>query len=110
MADIRCVRIKLKPNSSERVQGWAEELNRREGEVLESLAAEGVTLEAAFLEKASDGDYLIFVMAADALTKADTATKQSYRPIDQFHSDFKAATFESGEKLEQLIYFERPSP
>ncbi len=109
MAEIRCVRIKLKPNSLERVQGWADELTRRKSEVLESLAAEGATLEAAFLEKASDGDYLIYVMTADALTKADAATQQSDRPIDQFHSDFKAAAFESGEKLEQLIYFKRPS-
>ena len=107
MADTRCVRIKLKPNSLDRVHDWADELNRREEEVLEALAAEGVTLEAAFLEKTSDGDYLIYVMKADELSKADNVTEESKRPIEEFHRDFKNATFESGEKLEQLICFEK---
>jgi Family of unknown function (DUF6176) len=106
MPEIRCVRIKLKPNSLDRVQNWADELKRRKAEVLESLTAEGVTLEAAFLEKASDGDHLIYVIKADKLSKADNVTKESNRPIDEFHRDFKSAAFESGERLKQLIYFE----
>lgn len=107
MAEIRCVRIKLKPNSLNRVYDWADELKKRKKEVLESLAEESVKLEAAFLEKASDGNYLIFVMTADELSKADEVTRESNRPIEEFHRDFKKATFESGESLEQLICFER---
>lgn len=108
MAETRCVRIKLKPGSLDRVHNWAAELKRREGEVLESLAAEGMTLEAAFLEEAADGDYLIYVMRSDELSKADSVTAASTRAIDAFHRDFKSATFESGERLRQLICFERP--
>lgn len=107
MAEIRCVRIKLKPDSLDRVYDWADALKKRKEEVLESLAAESVTLEAAFLERASDGDYLISVIAADDLAKADDVTKESDRPIEEFHRAFKNAAFESGERLEQLIFFER---
>ena len=107
MAEIRCVRIKLKPNSLDRVYDWAKELKRRKNEVLESLAAESVKLEATFLEKAPDGDYLISVITADELAKADEVTRLSDRPIEEFHREFKAATFESGERLEQLTCFER---
>jgi Family of unknown function (DUF6176) len=106
MPEIRCVRIKLKPNSLDRVHNWADELKCRKDEVLEALMAEGVTLEAAFLEKASDGDYLIYVIKADKLSKADNVTKKSNRPIDEFHRDFKSVAFENGERLEQLICFE----
>jgi hypothetical protein len=106
MPEIRCVRIKLKPNSLDRVHDWADDLKRRKTEVLEALMAEGMTLEAAFLEKASDGNYLIYVIKADKLANADTVTKKSNHPIDEFHRDFKSAAFESGERLEQLICFE----
>ena len=109
MAEVRCVRIKLnlKPNSLDRTRHWADELKRREEEVLEALVDEGVSLEAAFLEQTSDGDYLIYVMKANELSHADHATETSERPIEAFHRDFKEATFESGERLEQLIFFER---
>jgi hypothetical protein len=107
MAEIRCVRIKLKPNSLNRVHDWADELKKRKKEVLEALAAEGVKLEAAFLEKASDGNYLISVITADDLAKADEVTRGSDRPIEEFHREFKKATFESGERLEPLVCFER---
>ncbi|MDA1325331.1 MAG: DUF6176 family protein [Proteobacteria bacterium] len=43
MTETRCVRIKLKPNSLDRVHAWADELNRRRDEVREALLFGPVT-------------------------------------------------------------------
>lgn len=50
MDQVRCVTIKLKPNSLERVRAWATEINRRQDEALATLRGEGVLIEPYFLE------------------------------------------------------------
>lgn len=103
---IHCTKIKLKEGTDRQAKEWAAELNRRSGEVLEALKAEGVTIETVFLDKQADGYYLIYFMRTDDLAKSQAVTKSSIAPIEAFHKAFKATCWESAEKLEKLIEFE----
>jgi hypothetical protein len=101
----RCVKIKLKDGSSVRLTEWATELNHRVDEVRSSLQAEGVSLEAAFLDSQADGLYLIYVMHADDLERAKTVAQQSNASIDAYHRAFAMTCWESSHLLEPLIDF-----
>lgn len=101
----RCVKIKLTEGSSAKVAEWAAELNRRAGEVRISLQAEGVSLEAAFLDVQDDGSYLIYVMRADDFEKANAVALQSAASIDAYHQAFRQACWESSRTLETVIDF-----
>lgn len=104
-ADIRCVKIKLKPNSSDKAKQWAHEINTRKNEALESLAKEGITLEAAFLDHIDGVDYLVYVMKGDILgSKAIAASSTS--TLDLYHNQFKKDCWESIKELEPLVWLE----
>ena len=40
MFETKCIKVKLKPGSLERVREWADELNRRKEEALETMRGE----------------------------------------------------------------------
>jgi Family of unknown function (DUF6176) len=105
--DTTCVRIRLRPNSADRVRAWAAELNRRRAEVIATLEDEHVSLECAFLERAADADYLIYIVKADDLADATEVGRRSTRPIDVFHRAFKTEVWESSTELEPLVDFDR---
>src|SRR6266571_2815942 len=60
MFETKCIKVKLKPGSLERVREWADELNRRKEEALETMRDEGVIVESAFLDSTAEGDFLIY--------------------------------------------------
>ncbi len=107
MQQLHCVRIKLKPNSLDRVREWAAELNRRKDEALATLRDESIFLESFFLEQARDGDYLIGYIRAESLEQSQEAVKKSTHAIDAYHQAFKKDCWESGEKLEGLVDLNR---
>ena len=100
-----CTRIKLKPNSLGLVYEWAKELNGRRPEALATLRDEGVKIESVFLEKTSEGEFLIYYMKLESIEKAHQVVAKSKHAIDAYHQNFKKATWEKGEKLELLIDF-----
>jgi len=102
-----CSRIKLKPNSLGKVNEWAKELNSRKNEALKTLRDEGVIIESVFLEKTNEGDYLIYYMKLESQEKAKEVVSKSKHSIDEYHKNFKIATWEKGERLELLVDFER---
>jgi Family of unknown function (DUF6176) len=55
--ETRCVKIKLIPDSLEKVRTWAKTINERKDEALATLRDEGVILEAAFLDQTVEGDF-----------------------------------------------------
>ena len=104
----QCAKIRLKPNSLERVREWARTLNEtRRAEALATLRDETVVFEAAFLDHAPDGDYLIYVMKAESLEKSMQAAAASIHEIDSYHQEFKRSTWEDGKELELLIDLDR---
>ena len=102
----QCVKVRLRRGSIERVREWADELNRRSDEVLETLRDEGVAIEAAFLDRTSEGDFLIYFMKAQSLSAAREVSRRSQHPIDEYHQRFWADVRESAEILEPQIDFE----
>ncbi len=107
--ETRCVKIKLKPNSIERVREWAKVINERKAEVLETLRDESVILEAVFLDQSSDGDFLIYVMKAENFERALETFEKSSHAIDEYHQNFKTECWEDSRPLEMLIDLDRIS-
>ena len=107
--ETRCVKIKLKPNSLEKVREWAKTLNDREPEALATLRDESVILESVFLDQTAEGDFLIYLMKAESFAQAKAAVEKSSHPIDQYHQNFKRECWEDGKKLEMLVDLDRIS-
>ena len=105
----QCAKVRLRPGSVERVHEWAEELNRRSNEVLEIMRGEGVVVEAAFLDRTPDGDFLIYYSKARSLQTAREVARQSRRPIEEYHALFKTDVYESVQQLEPQIDFDNLS-
>ncbi len=101
-----CVKIKLKPNSIEKVREWSKFINDRKDEALATLRDESMILETAFLDQTDEGDFLIYLMKALSFDKAKQAALTSVHEIDEYHQNFKHETWEDGKKLELLIDLE----
>ena len=104
--DTQCVKIRLKPNSIERVREWASELRARPDEVMATLRDEGIVVESAFLDSTADGEFLIYYVKAKSMEAAQEAVQRSTHPIDTYHQQFKTDTWEARTLLEPLIDFE----
>ena len=105
--ETRCIKIKLKPNSIEKVREWARVINDRKDEALVTLREEGVILETVFLDQTSEGDFLIYLMKAESFEKAMDAFEKSAHDIDEFHQNFKRETWADGKRLELLVDLDR---
>jgi hypothetical protein len=92
----------------ERVREWATTLNEtRREEALATLHDETVVLEAAFLDRTTEGDFLIYFMKAESFEKAEEAAADSLQEIDKYHNDFKRDTWDSRKTLELLLDLDR---
>lgn len=100
----QCVKIRLEPNSLDRVREWATTLNKsRRAEAMATLADESVVFEAAFLDRTNDGDFLIYIMKAESFEKANRAAATSLHEIDAYHQAFKRDTWGTRTELELLL-------
>ena len=104
--DTQCVKIRLKPDSIERVREWASELRARPDEVMATLRDEGIVVESAFLDSTADGEFLIYYVKAKSMEAAQEAVQRSTHPIDTYHQQFKTDTWEARTLLQPLIDFE----
>lgn len=88
--------IKLKPGSRSRVREWADTMNARRPEALETLRDERVELETWFSLSLESDDYLICYMRAESLASAQAVSASSSHPIDEIHQQFKVDTWVRG--------------
>ncbi len=100
--ETRCAKIKLRPNSLEKVREWAKVINKRKAEALETLRDESV-----FLDQNSEGDFLIYVMKAVNFEKSKEVFEKSAHAIGNNHQNFKDEYWEDSKKLEMLIDLDR---
>ncbi|MBC7909673.1 MAG: hypothetical protein H7Y30_04180 [Pyrinomonadaceae bacterium] len=107
MFETRCRKIKLKEGSIDRVREWAEEINRRKDEALETLRDETVIIEAAFLDRTEQGDFLIYYMKAESFERVAEASRNTVHAIDAYHHQFTRDTYEEQKPLELLIDLDR---
>lgn len=105
--ETRCIKIRLKPNSIEKVRQWARALNQRKTEALATLRDESVILESVFLDQTDEGDFLIYLMKAENFARARQAAEKSTHSIDEFHQNFKRETWADGKRLELLVDLDR---
>ena len=109
MYQTRCWKIKLKPDSTDRVREWAQTINNRKDEALETLRDETVIIEAVFLDKIGDEDYLIAIMKAESFEKSGEAAKKSPHAIDEYHRRVMQEVREEKTELELLVDLDRIS-
>ncbi len=102
-----CVKIRLKPDSLERVREWAKTINARKEEALDTLRDETVVVESVFLDQTAEGDFLITFMKAESLEKAREAVQNSAHDIDRFHQKFKQEAWKERNTLELLVDLDR---
>ena len=107
MNEVRCVKIKLKPDSLPRVHEWAAYINTHEDEALVTLEGESIVLESFFLDSSDAGDYLIGYIRPGSLAQAARAVKQSTHELDAYHQQFQKDAWESGRALELLVDLNR---
>ena len=107
MLETRCFKIKLKPDSLERVREWAQTINERKDEALETLRDESVFIEAVFLDSTEHGDFLISFMKAESFEKARKAVEGSLHSIDEYHRQFKRDVWVEVKQLETLVDLDR---
>lgn len=107
MFETRCFKVRLKPDSIERVREWAAMINARKDEAIESLKDETVVVESVFLDRTAEGDFLIGYMKAVSFEKNREAVQKSVREIDDYHRQFKQATWAEHKELELLVDLER---
>lgn len=85
--DVRCIRVKLKKEYLSEIYDWFRELNDRKNEVLETLKAEGIIVESAFIDQHENNFYLIYYVKAIDLQKALNIFQCSTKPIDIFYKE-----------------------
>ncbi|SHF28144.1 DUF6176 family protein [Streptoalloteichus hindustanus] len=79
---VRCVRIRLRAGTAERVRGFLRGWAGRRDEATESLRVKGVVRESMFLERTGDGDYLLLIQAGGDLSLAAERFATSSLAID----------------------------
>ncbi len=87
--DVGAVLIKLKANSQAKVEAWQREIQQRKAEAIQTLQAEGVTVESWFQLELNGDHYLLAYMRAKDLAHARQVARNSCFEIDQVHRQFK---------------------
>lgn len=87
--DVGAVLIKLKANSQAKVEAWQREIQQRKAEAIQTLQAEGVTVESWFQLELNGDHYLLAYMRAKDLAHAQQVARNSAFEIDQVHRQFK---------------------
>lgn len=98
-----CARIRLQPDSLERVRAWAAHINMNKDAALATLQNESVSIESVFLDSSKDGDFLVYYMRAASHEQAQEVARQSTAAIDQYHQKFKRDTWLEVRHLELLV-------
>jgi hypothetical protein len=101
-----CARIRLQPGSLPQARRWAQYISEHRSEALQTLRAEGVTIESVFLESSEAGDFLVYYMRSESQKKADAVAARSVADIDRYHQQFKRETWVSATRLELLLDLE----
>lgn len=86
--DVVATLIELKSGASANVENWQQYISTHREEALETLRAEGVTVESWFSLSLHGKDYLLCYMRADSMKTAQSVASSSINPVDAFHKQF----------------------
>lgn len=99
-------KYKIKDGMRDEIMRWAQLLNERKGQVLESLQEEEVIMELAYLDNQPDGLYLVYVLKTEDIKRAFEKLEESRREVDILHKEILSKALIKPEKLQALIDFE----
>lgn len=91
--------IELQPNSDEAVKDWKAFIEDHREQALESLRAEGVSVESWFSLTLDGKDYLLCYMRADAIKTSQQVMAGSSNPVDEQHRRFKEDAWVWGSQI-----------
>ena len=83
--------IKLKTNSSEKVEIWKDTLESRRNEAIQTLIDEGVRIESWFEVEIEGQSYLLWYMRKEPDAKFHEVYEKSTHDIDKFHAEIMAS-------------------
>ncbi|MFI6930342.1 DUF6176 family protein [Streptomyces sp. NPDC050287] len=78
----RCIRIRLRPGTTERAAEWLRDFERRREESLTSMRSSGMVWESAFLDRGKDGDEVLLVQCSHDFESTSRAFLGSTLAID----------------------------
>jgi len=82
MPESECMRIRLKTGMTDKFLAWAKQLPNRMDEVKIGMHEQGIIAEHIFLERSTEGDFIVFYVKADDLVKTRDIFQRSQRTID----------------------------
>lgn len=101
--EVGTAKIRIQAKGDNLVEAWSKELRGRSQEVLETLQAEGIWIEAYFLERDSEGTSLIAYLKGKDLKRAAAIARRSVAPINQYHREFKESAWQEVRHLQRLV-------
>ncbi|QUY37311.1 DUF6176 family protein [Acinetobacter junii] len=87
--DVGAVLIKLKQDTLANVDAWKIEIEQRKDEAIQTLKAEGVTIESWFHLELDGNNYLIAYIRSHDIGNAQQVARNSSFEIDKVHKQFK---------------------
>jgi hypothetical protein len=109
VTDAVLTRAPVEQGDAERLREWYAELETREPAVVETLRAEGMLTETAFLDTAGPTSYLYVYMEAENVDAALAAAADSEFDVDEQHHAVLAETLAGDwEHLDRIGHFTNP--
>ncbi len=105
--EVQCLKVRLKPGTTEYVTDWVKTLSSRMDLVYDALISETMVVESMFLERGEEADYLIFYTRAESLQKANEMMLKSNNPVDKEAIEMMQETWESIQLLDVLFDVDR---
>ena len=107
--DIQCLKIRLKPDSLDKVKAWVKQFTEMP-EVSEALREESIHVESMFIEHTDEGEFLILYQRADDLQKANEFYAKTEHPANVAMRSFVEETWIMDEIYGlELIYDGKPA-
>ena len=97
--DIVATLIELQPRSSDAVEHWAKYVEEHRTAAVETLRAEGVSIESWFSISLNGTEYLLCYMRAESIHAAQEVATQSESAVDRYHREFKENAWVMGSRV-----------
>lgn len=101
--EVACAVVRLNPDSVPKVREWVAYMARNREAALQTLRAEGVSIESVFLESSELGDSLVYYMRSISQEQAQAVANRSAAAIDEYHRAFKKNCWAEVRRLELLL-------
>lgn len=86
---------------------WAAFVTANREQALESMAAEGVTIESVFLQEAEEEAFLVYYMRTASIERAQQVASESASAIEKYHREFKRKAWKTVSRLELILDLRR---